>query len=672
MKNGVIFCLLAVVFSLFSCREQKSKQAEALRLEKEAVNFMSGASTQPDSLFRLARQIVNDSVTACLDRARMAGRMSMNDKGDSALLLLKWPADYLSRQEPSERIYNALSAVENCYGGAYYYNGDYDKALPHFFRAINAAYKANNPKQVPLYYSNISRLYDRKSDYPRSAYYCHQALFVGDSLKMSDEMRGFLLTSLGACYMNMLDFPSAKRYFDEALTFVPHMTEDDLGYLYTYCSIFYYEQLYFTGKGSWQQALYYAEKVLKINEKRERRVYYNALNNYAFLCIKTGKDARKIAADLAKCESYYVKTDNDDMKYAVQINLLLLAIREKQVARAGRLIADLSDKDVSDSEDEWYMALSDYYKMRNQAAQAVYYLKKSQNVVDSLRNVGMQQYQANLNFKYQRDTTLLNHKIINQRQESEIHELKWKYLTVTMVGILVVLCFIGYFLYTKRHRTLLQQQYLTNMNHLKMQNIRNCISPHFTFNMLNREILQTPENGAMYKRLMNLAHLLRRSLDATRQVAIPLSQELDFTQTYIEMLQECGKTFNFHLEVEDSVNQEQTLIPSMLIQIPVENAVKHGFVSEEQSEDREISITITDKKTGIQIEIVNNGETYSPFGHDGRCEKGIGMQVIYQSLLLMNMKNKEKITFSISGRQQEGASGTRVSIYIPYRFDFTV
>lgn len=672
MKNNVLFCLLAVVFLLFSCREQKSKLAEAVRLEKETVNLLSDSSERSDSLFRLARKIVNDSVTVCLDKARIAGRMSLDDKVDSALLLLKWPAEYLSRQEPSERIYNVLSAVENSYGGAYYYNGDYDKALSHFFRAIDAAYKANNPKQVPIYYSNISRLYDRKNDYPRSAYYCHQALFVGDSLKMSDEMRGFLLTSLGACYINMLDFPSAKRYLDKALTFVPHMTKDDLGYLYTYCSIFYYEQLYFTGKGSWQQALYYAEKVLKINEKRERRVYYNALNNYAFLCIKTGKDARKIAADLAECENYYVKTGNDDLKYAVQINQLFLAIREKQVGRAGRLIADLSDKDVSDTEDGWYEALSDYYKMRNQAAPAVYYLKKSQNVIDSLRNVGMQQYQANLNFKYQRDTTLLNHKIINQQQESEIHELQWKYLTVAMVGILVALCFVGYFLYTKRRRTLLQQQYLTNMNRLKMQNIRNCISPHFTFNMLNREILQTPENGAMYKRLMNLAHLLRRSLDATRQVAIPLSQELDFTQTYIETLQECGKIFKFYLDVDDSIDREKTLIPSMLIQIPVENAVKHGFASENRPEDREISIVITDKTTGINIEIVNNGETYSPFGNGGMSEKGIGMQVIYQSLLLMNMKNKEKITFSISGRQKEGASGTRVSIYIPYRFDYTV
>mgnify|MGYP002242397957 CR=1 FL=1 len=66
-----------------------------------------------------------------------------------------------------------------------------------------------------------------------------------------------------------------------------------------------------------------------------------------------------------------------------------------------------------------------------------------------------------------------------------------------------------------------------------MENLRSRISPHFTFNVLGREINQFNGSEEVKNNLMELVKYLRRSLELTEKLSVSLQDELDFVQSYI-------------------------------------------------------------------------------------------------------------------------------------------
>ena len=70
------------------------------------------------------------------------------------------------------------------------------------------------------------------------------------------------------------------------------------------------------------------------------------------------------------------------------------------------------------------------------------------------------------------------------------------------------------------------------INTLRMENIRNRVSPHFIFNVLNREI-NSHSNGYS-ENMRQLVKLMRRNLELTEHLCVTLDEELDFVHTYID------------------------------------------------------------------------------------------------------------------------------------------
>lgn len=106
----------------------------------------------------------------------------------------------------------------------------------------------------------------------------------------------------------------------------------------------------------------------------------------------------------------------------------------------------------------------------------------------------------------------------------------------------------------------------------------------------------------------------------------------------------------------------------MFIQIPVENAIKHGLRGIEG--ERRLNISCRRCNDGLQIVVVNNGLGYKPQMFSSGT--GTGMKAIYQTILLLNKRNSRKITFDIGEAfpESSGNQGTRVQIFVPDNFSF--
>ncbi len=238
--------------------------------------------------------------------------------------------------------------------------------------------------------------------------------------------------------------------------------------------------------------------------------------------------------------------------------------------------------------------------------------------------------------------------------------------TLVMLIFLLIAVFINSHI-KKQHdiRHLVAQNQLIR---LKMENIRNRLSPHFLLNLLNQEI-QTVEQENQRNKLYLFARLLRRNLEISEQSRITLTEELDFVDSYIQLEQPTlGGEFQYKIEKESSLDPDLLFVKKIHIQIPVENAIKHGLRS--SSGVKELTIGIKKQKDGILITVDDNGIGFTPGSTSPTSGTGTGNKIIYQTIELLNSKNKEKIEISIVNKETIQSRGTLVTIYIPNNYSF--
>ena len=108
----------------------------------------------------------------------------------------------------------------------------------------------------------------------------------------------------------------------------------------------------------------------------------------------------------------------------------------------------------------------------------------------------------------------------------------------------------------------------------------------------------------------------------------------------------------------------------MVVQIPVENALKHGLAGIDGL--KLLGISVCRKGSGILIDICDNGRGYSPQTLSSARGTGTGLKVLYQTIQLLNDKNREKIRFEIKNLVNNGQTGTQVLIYIPLDYSYNL
>ncbi len=137
-----------------------------------------------------------------------------------------------------------------------------------------------------------------------------------------------------------------------------------------------------------------------------------------------------------------------------------------------------------------------------------------------------------------------------------------------------------------------------NMNVLKNQ-----MQPHFLFNSLNSlaELIDTNREYAS-KMTQNLSDLYREILESSKTLKSSLANELSIVQKYLELESlRFGKRLSFKIKAPE--NSEKILIPSLILQTLVENAIKHGI--SQSLNGGIIEIDIAPNQNGYFIEIRN-------------------------------------------------------------------
>lgn len=667
----VFFCLLLL---LTGCKQNTSHSDLAF----PGMSPDSVERCAQDSLFtntQYSRHLLRQALSGTSDSLSYYRLLSFYSKSyfvtadfDSILYYNQFIKRFCDRVTPSPEVHDLLSTVYNIEGNVLMQRTQPDSAIISYEKAYKERLQGKEPGYLPDLCINLADANVHKGDYTYAAYYYRRALFLCDSLGLPDRNKFPVYYGLGQTYMELRDFELSNHYYELAGAFFDRMSvSEKWTYLNNRGNHFYYKKDY-------HQAVCYISRALDVVESYPQMVFEQNLckANLGELYVITNKlDSAQLYLD----ESYrfFSEIGNQSALYYIETQMIELALKKGNVALAGQIIKRSAnyghiDANMINIRNHY---LQHYYERVGDYKKAYEYQKYDLQLNDSIRNERVRTRVAELDMRYRQDTIVMRRELVIEKQRGEMKELKltaYIWALVCIVSVVVAGCI---YWYMKKKRMFLQERHINQIGRLRMENIRNRISPHFTFNVLNREISQFKGDGALCDDLTELVRLLRKSLELTEKLSVSLYDELEFVKTYIRLEQgRLGDDFSMDIKIEGGLDIQQVIIPSMIVQIPVENALKHGLSGIEGL--KSLRISVCRRGNGILVDICDNGRGYSPQTMSSARGTGTGLKVLYQTIQLLNDKNREKICFEIKNLANNGQTGTQVLVYIPFGYSYNL
>jgi len=185
----------------------------------------------------------------------------------------------------------------------------------------------------------------------------------------------------------------------------------------------------------------------------------------------------------------------------------------------------------------------------------------------------------------------------------------WWFVLLLSISVLGLIYFY-YRLKTNRIKSeaKLTADYQKKINEIEMKALRAQMNPHFIFNSLNsiQKFIFEKDEYAASQYLTKFSRLIRLILEHSNQEFVTISSEMDMLKYYIDMERlRFSDKFEYTITKSNDVN-DAWLIPSMVIQPHIENAIWHGLMHKEDSCQLSITMIKLDDQT-IQVIIEDNG-----------------------------------------------------------------
>ena len=253
----------------------------------------------------------------------------------------------------------------------------------------------------------------------------------------------------------------------------------------------------------------------------------------------------------------------------------------------------------------------------------------------------------------------------------------WWFILTSILFIV----FIGYLVYRISYYYINKREVnKTKINKMlaeyQLMGLKAQMNPHFIFNCLNsiQKYVLEHDSKQAYTYMAKFSKLIRFVLDISDKTFVALSDEIDLVKLYVELEQlRFDKKFEFCVDIHDNVKIDDVMIPSLLIQPYLENAIWHGIMNLDQNQKGEIKISVVAYKNDIIITISDNGvgrEKAKMLSLNSHQSKGLSI----------NEKRIEAINYLLKSRnatieiidlyaENNQPKGTKVIIKLPLKYD---
>lgn len=243
----------------------------------------------------------------------------------------------------------------------------------------------------------------------------------------------------------------------------------------------------------------------------------------------------------------------------------------------------------------------------------------------------------------------------------------WFKLILAVLSAASLFILITAYFHKKRNKKLESLYYEKKIAELELQAIKAQINPHFIYNCLNsiQFLLYKKDYPETENYLEIFAQMIRKTLHYSEKTFMPIKEEAEYLALYLDMEKlRLKDLFEYSVTISKNVN-ENWVVPSLLIQPFVENAIKHGITS------------LKDRKGNIQITFDHSGTSLCVIIEDNGIGIGSGKKVSADSFGV-KLSQKRIDTFRqlfethiileiYDLYEKEQRPGTQIKLYIkPY------
>lgn len=565
---------------------------------------------------------------------------------------------YLLKQEQTPRVNGMMAFLFNTQG-SYYQKLHYkpEKAIKAFENAYEKLIDSDCKHKMPDVCANLGDAYVFANDMPHAAMWYRRALFIADSLRLPAKDDVTLYMGLGRIYLNLQDFDSALNCYKRAdKSFSLMSVNMQLYFLTNYGNYYYYAKDYKKAEAVFRRQ----EKLLAKNSMQDSYEMYICELNMADVLLNLGQTAEATRL-LDRADAYFNKIGDATAIYYCNTIRIGLALKEGNTAKAKSIL----DKETPPATIDFNLVnirhryLLEYFVRKGDYKKAYITLEDNVRRNDSLKHNIANMRASEIMMRYSQDSLRLHSKMLLQEKDAHIRTAYlWLYVDILLIAVLVLLLLFGITYYRKRRLKMYMQ-----LMHTQLANVRSRISPHFIFNVLNNRIANT--NGSDAGELMTLVKLIRANLNMTGKYYVSMKEELDFVGYYISVERHIiGDDFTYEVNAPSDDELAEIMVPSMFIQILVENSIKHGLKNRKGA--KRICVDITKGETDCTITVTDNGTGFDIRNSNPSSTK-TGIKVIRNTINIINHENKRKIRLDIKNIDAPDGSvaGCQVTLVLP-------
>lgn len=518
--------------------------------------------------------------------------------------------------------------------------GQTDLSASKDILALQIASEIKNFRQIALFSLEIGRAQLAIHNTKDAEYYFNQALENG--IRINDKnLEALSLIELANSYFIKKKLNEAKRNCLNAIAIFETLNnKDGLGNAYNTLGIIYREQKEYNKAGT---------------------QFNNALVNY-----ESVGNMNQIALVYQNVATVFYA----NKKYQNALNYLL---RSNEISKTNSTEIPMFEN---------YRLISKIYKELGQTQKALEYMQLYVELKDSNALRQSVSKIAELNELYraeQRDRLILSQadSIEKQRQQRQLTATQFE--NVKLRNTFQIYVIIGFILLIIMAYIILRNRW--KQNEIKQQQreaemaqtlLRAQMNPHFVFNAMSviQSYIYENDTKNSAKFLVNFSRLMRLILENSPKEEIPIQLEVEILKKYLETQKmRFENRFDYTIEVTDELTFEKALIPPMITQPFIENAIEHGQLH--TVENGFIHILFRKKIHMLEIIIEDNGvgRKTSEKNKKSREHKSMAMKITKERIENLNRKYKTEGFLKIEDYDKTLQTGTKILISLPYRVE---
>ena len=686
LKKYTWLWLMGCMMLLAACSSEKKEDDSWYRpIDEFVTQHQQMMQSQPDSMILQIRNLKCGGKPELVEQWKrlIVAKCCYLKGADPECQALIDSVNGFCRQHPDqETTFKIQSYADNLQGVLLQAVGKREPARTYYIKAYRELMKLdhhNDAIDICINIADASRQLGKLAD--ASSWY-RRANFLADSLNLH-EAQNSILAGLGQVYNDLRNYQLAHFYFRKAERQYPPRNPKDAHFFYNSWGNVYSSQ---EKPAEALKCFLKAQKATLQMGQPFMTAVVDANLGQTYLELNRLDSAQKYLANTTKFFFVQPNMQNDLQFYIDGLNAAL-ALKQNRLDKASAILSkpyDLSKMSPN------YLYLyhkgwADLYERKGQFAKALQYQKLMKQYDDSLRNATMVSNVQENELRFKQDTAIVRRDLTLQSTQAEAKSSRLILLLVIgllVVGVLALVVFYRYKSLRHKHQ---HREEMNRMMALKMENVRNRFSPHFVFNVLNIFISNLPK-GVNVKPLRLLIQVLRANLLTCDQVAVSLEDELQMVMSYSSLRHETNPwlpmpRFDIAKEVDMTL-----MLPSMILQIPVENALKHAFVGmEESGEKPQLDVKIWIEDGMLRIDVIDNGcgGVGAVAGMGARkanaaASTGTGLRILNSTIEMLNAGNARKLYFKMQSRAGAAGGGSDrqkgmcVSIGVPCEYDYSV